>query len=268
MGYELDTTEKINSVIKDNEILIDTYNIIYYKVNDWEAIMEYMLNNPYSEHKEQLNKDIVKEKQQDEKEEKERAEKEEKEEKERLEREAQERKEQETSVLDAYNKVPIGGILLSGSNRHIVFQGDKIELRSDDSGIIKSNIPDQDFFIEDVRGVSVHLAKNVALNALTSGPISDSLSFIRFDLKGENVQAEPQFHPYTVIVSSTDIGYAHGFKFWFDSKLKEIRAENKQKTTSSATSNADELLKFSELLEKGMISQEEFDAQKKKILGL
>ena len=191
MGYELDSTEKISSVIKDKKLLIDTYNIINYKVNDWEAIMEYMLNNPYSEHKKQLDKEIVKKKQQDEKEKKERAEKAEKEKKERLERKAQKRKEQETSVLNAYNKVPIGGILLSGSTRHIVFQGDKIELRSDDSGIIKANIPDQDFFIEDVRGVSVHLAKNVALNALTSGPISESLSYIRFDLKGENVQAEP-----------------------------------------------------------------------------
>ena len=33
------------------------------------------------------------------------------------------------------------------------------------------------------------------------------------------------------------------------------------------TSVADELLKFSELLEKGVISQEEFDAQKAKLLG-
>ena len=37
--------------------------------------------------------------------------------------------------------------------------------------------------------------------------------------------------------------------------------------TPAPASVADELLKFSELLEKGVISQEEFDAQKAKLLG-
>lgn len=37
---------------------------------------------------------------------------------------------------------------------------------------------------------------------------------------------------------------------------------------ASATSNADELKKFKELLDLGVITQDEFDAKKKQLLGL
>ncbi len=38
--------------------------------------------------------------------------------------------------------------------------------------------------------------------------------------------------------------------------------------TSSAASSADEIMKFKELLDSGVITQEEFDAKKKEILGV
>ena len=38
--------------------------------------------------------------------------------------------------------------------------------------------------------------------------------------------------------------------------------------TTSSMSNADELKKFKELLDMGAITQEEFDAKKKQLLGL
>ena len=48
-------------------------------------------------------------------------------------------------------------------------------------------------------------------------------------------------------------------------RQNEARAEPKQETPQSA---ADELEKFKGLLDKGIISQEEFDAKKKQLLGL
>ena len=42
----------------------------------------------------------------------------------------------------------------------------------------------------------------------------------------------------------------------------------KANTVSSTTSSADELKKFKELLDDGVITQEEFDAKKKQLLGL
>ena len=38
--------------------------------------------------------------------------------------------------------------------------------------------------------------------------------------------------------------------------------------TNTTTSNADELKKYKELLDEGIISQEEFDAKKKQLLNL
>lgn len=43
---------------------------------------------------------------------------------------------------------------------------------------------------------------------------------------------------------------------------------NQNTTTSSANSDADEILKFKQLLDSGIITQEEFDAKKKQLLGL
>lgn len=286
MGYELDSIAKVTAVVNNKQLLIDTFNIIHHRVDGWEAVMDYMKNHPYPECKEELNKAIDQKKEEDEleaqrlkKEAEEIAAKEAAEEKERIEREARERKEQEIEVIEHYNKTPVGGILLTGIYRHIIFQGDKIELNAvEEDGLMgmineTERVPDQDFYIEDVRGVTVHLGKNPVLNALTSKSeyqkMSEVRSYIRFELKGENVQVmNPHLHPYTVIVSSENIGHAHGFKLWFDGKISEIRKESKSNSSSNGPSSADELLKFSELLEKGLITKDEFEAQKKKILGL
>lgn len=50
-------------------------------------------------------------------------------------------------------------------------------------------------------------------------------------------------------------------------KLRDV-SEESDKTTGQAISGADEILKYKELLDMGIISQEEFDAKKKQILNL
>lgn len=55
------------------------------------------------------------------------------------------------------------------------------------------------------------------------------------------------------------------------SKLLMLRQEKKEmakSVTEVTSSNADELKKYKELLESGVISQEEFEAKKKQLLGL
>ena len=49
---------------------------------------------------------------------------------------------------------------------------------------------------------------------------------------------------------------------------QEMKAANAQQTETTANSAADELKKFKELLDMGVINQEEFDAKKKQLLGL
>ena len=50
--------------------------------------------------------------------------------------------------------------------------------------------------------------------------------------------------------------------------LKKLLDQNSSDSSTTNYSNADELKKFKELLDSGVISQEEFDAKKKQLLGL
>lgn len=50
--------------------------------------------------------------------------------------------------------------------------------------------------------------------------------------------------------------------------INEVQVEKAYTNTTSVQSNADELRKYKELLDDGVISQEEFDAKKKQLLGL
>lgn len=51
-------------------------------------------------------------------------------------------------------------------------------------------------------------------------------------------------------------------------KRNETQRATQNATTGNAVSTADEIKKFKELLDNGVISQEEFDAKKKQLLGL
>ena len=56
---------------------------------------------------------------------------------------------------------------------------------------------------------------------------------------------------------------------YINQKLKEIKvAKNQGTIIQQAASSADELKKMKELLDMGIITQEEFDAKKKQLLGL
>ena len=50
--------------------------------------------------------------------------------------------------------------------------------------------------------------------------------------------------------------------------LSAKKAENQKAVNPTPFSTADELKKFKELLDSGIITQEEFDAKKKQLLGL
>lgn len=54
----------------------------------------------------------------------------------------------------------------------------------------------------------------------------------------------------------------------FDNAIRKARSANEQASASTQVSVADELKKFKELLDLDIITQEEFDAKKKQLLGL
>ena len=55
---------------------------------------------------------------------------------------------------------------------------------------------------------------------------------------------------------------------YIENKRKELRNANTTTTVVQQTSAADELKKFKELLDMGILTQDEFDAKKKQLLGL
>jgi hypothetical protein len=176
-----------------------------------------------------------------------------------------------------------GDIALAGTNRNILFNIDSISLVAvTNSGGLSGmfdnavRIQDENIFLEDIRGITVYEGKgasNVLLNSVFGGNTDraamESISYIRFELKGVNDirTFSPTQHPYTVTISSTQINEAKGLKTFLDSKIREHR-NSSNTSNQNQLSNADELLKYSALLEKGIISQEEFESMKKKLLGL
>ena len=176
-----------------------------------------------------------------------------------------------------------GDIALAGTNRNILFNIDSISLVAvTNSGGLSGmfdnavRIQDENIFLEDIRGITVYEGKgasNVLLNSVFGGNTDraamESISYIRFELKGVNDirTFSPTQHPYTVTISSTQINEAKELKTFLDSKIREHR-NSSNTSNQNQLSNADELLKYSALLEKGIISQEEFESMKKKLLGL
>ena len=55
---------------------------------------------------------------------------------------------------------------------------------------------------------------------------------------------------------------------YIEGKIKEYKNQKNQVQSTTTSSPADELKKFKELLDLGIITQEEFDAKKKQLLGL
>lgn len=55
---------------------------------------------------------------------------------------------------------------------------------------------------------------------------------------------------------------------YINNKIKEYKARKNSETFIQQVSSADELKKFKELLDMGIITQEEFDAKKKQLLGI
>lgn len=89
---------------------------------------------------------------------------------------------------------------------------------------------------------------------------------VAYTIKNGSVEIQTQIEKFTVkyLENVSD----------FTAAWKSMNTEKQQKEPSSPTnqianySNADELKKFKELLDCGIISQEEFDAKKKQLLGL
>lgn len=69
----------------------------------------------------------------------------------------------------------------------------------------------------------------------------------------------------TITINSNENDTAEKMVAYIQEKIKEAR---QPKVATAATSSADEIMKLKNLLDMGIITQEEFDAKKKQLLGL
>ena len=51
-------------------------------------------------------------------------------------------------------------------------------------------------------------------------------------------------------------------------KIREVRGKEKSTTSNEITTNADEILKYKQLLDMGAITTEEYERKKKQLLGI
>ena len=97
----------------------------------------------------------------------------------------------------------------------------------------------------------------------------------RVDLPLDSISAVgySAFHGISVGTSSGNISFAlivnnEEIHEAINKLLIERQTKDKKVNTDSSSSNADELKKYKDLLDSGIITQEEFDAKKKELLGL
>lgn len=72
----------------------------------------------------------------------------------------------------------------------------------------------------------------------------------------------------TITIGSEQNAYAEEIVNYMNSKIREFKTARGTTQVVNNVSSADEILKFKQLLDAGIITQEEFDAKKKQLLGL
>ena len=101
-------------------------------------------------------------------------------------------------------------------------------------------------------------------------PSGVTVGFIQFTFpgSGESKQGvrDALSDENSILISVQNLAVAKEIVAYIEKRRKELRAP--QQTVIQHTSAADELKKFKELLDMGVITQEEFDAKKKQLLGL
>ena len=128
--------------------------------------------------------------------------------------------------------------------------------------IIASNATDGEktIYYKDCVGVQYKPAK------FTIGYLQFETASGMMNNKGSNFFGENSFTFDTTVISNEKMEEVANF---IRKKIDEIKtAEDKPTTVVNAISPAEELKKMKELLDMGIITQEEFDAKKQQLLGL
>ena len=104
------------------------------------------------------------------------------------------------------------------------------------------------------------------LDDITDRPLYDN-AFIQIDIGGSGGGKQGGSLLDNAIPFSTNQEMEEAYEV-LSVILNNYKARKKSVATGTTQSSADELKKYKELLDAGIITQEEFDAEKKQLLGL
>jgi len=188
----------------------------------------------------------------------------------------------ENKVSDSQSKSEVedNSLIWKGTAKQIELFEDKLVIGPQKDGLnnfISSfdGVAEIDVFYEDIRSVTVFKVGSGALvSALFSGGNMNKIqvSYLRIFLKGSegntpSHQFNPSNDPYSIIFNLNQVTDPDKFKSKIDKLISQFKSSNRN-SQSQPISSADELEKFSNLLEKGIITEEEFQTKKKQLLGL
>ena len=139
----------------------------------------------------------------------------------------------------------------NGSNGHALLYTDKVVIKHNR---LIGGAAEKTIFLSQLTGVTIKKA------TFTSGMIhfatgGSEMKKVNKSIKDENALITPPFSDKKALQ----------FKVQVEEQIGKLLSG---KVAVSQSSNADEIAKFNELLQKGIITQEEFDSKKKQLLGL
>lgn len=139
----------------------------------------------------------------------------------------------------------------NGSNGHALLYMDKVVIKHNR---LIGGTAEKTIFLSQLTGVTIKKT------TFTSGMIyfstgSSEMKEVNKSIKDENALITPLFSDKK----------AFQFKAQVEEQIGKLQSG---KVVASQSSSADEIAKFNELLQKGIITQEEFDSKKKQLLGL
>lgn len=180
-----------------------------------------------------------------------------------------------TFEISDVKETPIAGVEIEDDTEKPVFLfdggvGDKLTVYED--RIIIKHKGVLNFMSMGIHGdKTIYLSDLTAIQYKAGGALSGHLQFSLLggnESRGGVLSAASDEN--TITFGADKNNEAQKIHEYLNNKLREIKANKNAPIIQAvpATSAADELKKFKELLDMGVISQEEFDAKKRQLLGL
>jgi len=197
-----------------------------------------------------------------------------------------------------FNILKKGDLVFEGITRSIIYSDDSISLNSNGINHLRVSVPSSkqgkeytfnfdlnkpniNLFYTDIMAITIYEGYDPSTVKMELKYDTDynaevkaykSIPFIRFVLNGinepsGNVLLNRAIDLYAIPINRSQLNEVQELKIFLENKIRESR-NSTSGNLSGSQSMADELLKYSLLMEKGIITADEYNSFKKKLLDL